>query len=170
LKPYPAPSTSESSTICIISEDYIDEALATVHGSRSGHLGYRATYLALCKQYPGHQVPQRLVAEYVAQCHVAQKIRLSLNAIVLTINVNHHRKRIGLDGLTITPMDKHGKCYVYLIVVAAIKLVAGYPVSEHSAINVAQSFYQFHVTYGHYDELTTDPDSDIMSDGVAIYL
>jgi len=67
-------------------------------------------------------------------------------------------------------MDKHGKCYVYLIVVAATKLVAGYPVSEHSAINVAQSLYQFRVTYGHYDELTTDPGSDIMSDGVAIYL
>ena len=67
-------------------------------------------------------------------------------------------------------MDKHGMCYVYLIVVTATKLVAGYPVAAHSALSVAQSLYSFRVTYGHYDELATDPGSDIMSDGVAMYL
>jgi hypothetical protein len=61
-------------------------------------------------------------------------------------------------------------CYVYLIVVSATKLVAGYPTSEHSALAVAQSLYSFRVTYGHYDELATDPGSDIMSAGVAMYL
>ena len=71
-------------------------------------------------------------------------------------------KRIGLDGVTITPIDKHGMCYVYLIVVTATKLVAEYPVDEHFALSVARSLYSFRVTYVHYDELTTDPDSDIM--------
>jgi len=28
-------------------------------------------------------------------------------SIVFTINVDHHRKRIGLDGVTIAPTDKH---------------------------------------------------------------
>jgi hypothetical protein len=67
------------------------------------------------------------------------KIRYTMNdkftSIVRTNNVDHHRKRIGLDGVTITPTDKHGICYVYLIVVSATKLVAGYPTSEHSAPN-----------------------------------
>ena len=61
-------------------------------------------------------------------------------------------------------------CYVYLIVVSATKLVAGYPTSEHSALAVVQSLYSFRVTYGHYDELATDPGSDIMSARVAMYL
>ena len=61
-------------------------------------------------------------------------------------------------------------CYVYRIVISATKLVAGYPVPEHSALYVAQSLYSFRVTYGHCDELATDPGSDIMSDGVAMYL
>ena len=91
-------------------------------------------------------------------------------SIVRTNNVDHHRKRIGLDGVTITPMDKHGMCYVYLLVVTATKLVAGYPVAAHSALSVAQSLYSFRVTYCHYDDLATDPGSDIMSDGVAMYL
>ena len=144
----PAPEAS----IAIIAKDDITSALDSVHGNRNGHLGYRATYLALCKQFPGYQ---RLVADYVAECPVCQKIRHTMNdkftSIVRTNNVDHHRKRIGLDGVTITPMDKHGMCYVYLIVVSATKLVAGYPTSEHSALAVAQSLYSFRVTYGHYD-------------------
>ncbi len=57
-----------------------------------------------------------------------------------------------------------------IVVVSHTKLVAGYPVPEHSALYVAQSLYSFRVTCGHYDELATDPGSDIMSDGVVIYL
>ena len=52
-------------------------------------------------------------------------------------------------------------CYVYPVVVSATKLVAGYPVPEHSALYVAQSLNSFRVTYGHYDELATDPGSDM---------
>jgi hypothetical protein len=74
-------------------------------------------------------------------------------SIVRTNNVD-------LDGVTIIPPDKYGMCYVYLIVVSATKLVAGYPVPEHSALYVAQSLYSFRVTYGHYDELATDPAVD----------
>ena len=62
----PIESAPESS-IVIIAKDDVTSALDSVHGNRNGHLGYRATYLALCKQFPGHQVPQRLVADYVAE-------------------------------------------------------------------------------------------------------
>jgi hypothetical protein len=46
----PAPESS----IAVIARDEITSALKSVHGSRNGHLGYRATYLAPCKQFPGH--------------------------------------------------------------------------------------------------------------------
>jgi len=93
----PIESAPESS-IAIIAKDDITSALDSVHGNRNGHLGYRTTHLVLCKQ-----VPQRLVADYIAECPVCVKKSIS---IVRTNNIDHHRKRIGLDGVTITPMDK----------------------------------------------------------------
>jgi len=164
----PSAESAPEISIAIIATDDISSALDSIHGSRNSQLGYRATYLALCKQFPGHQIPQRLVADYVAECPMSQKIHHSINdkftSIVRNIIANHHRKRIGLDGVTITPTDKHGICYVHLIVVSATKLVAGYPVPEH----LTQTLYSFRVTYGHYDELTTDPGSDIMPDGFSM--
>ena len=64
----PAPLLLPAADSAFLAKDDISSALDSVHGSRNGHLGYRATYLALCKQFPGHQVPQRLVADYVAEC------------------------------------------------------------------------------------------------------
>jgi hypothetical protein len=49
----------------------------------------------------------------------------NFTSIVHTNNVDHHRKRIGLDGVTITPMDKHGMCYVYLIVAGNSEMSVG---------------------------------------------
>jgi len=93
--PLPSADTAPENSIAILAKDDISSALDSIHGNRNGHLGYRATYLALCKQFPGHQVPQSLVADYVAECPVC-------TSIVRTNNVDHHRKRIGLNGVTIT--------------------------------------------------------------------
>jgi len=64
----PSAESAPENSIAIIATDDISSALDSVHGSRNSQLGYRATYLALCKQFPGHQIPQRLVADYVAEC------------------------------------------------------------------------------------------------------
>ena len=48
---------------------------------------------------------------------------------------------IGIDGLTITPVDIHGMAYAYVINVFATKLVAIYPTRSHTARVVAQSLY-----------------------------
>jgi hypothetical protein len=55
-----------------------DEALRTVHGGRMPHAGARRTYLGLCKYYPGHSIPYRYVADFVATCPVCQKDRLGM--------------------------------------------------------------------------------------------
>ena len=62
------------------------------------------TYLTLCKKYPGHQIPQRVVAEYVAECPECQKVRHSMNdrfqPLLRANHVDHHRQMIGIDKLT----------------------------------------------------------------------
>ena len=52
----PAADPAPENSIAFLAKDDISSAPDSVHGSRNGHLGYRATCLALCKQFPGHQV------------------------------------------------------------------------------------------------------------------
>ena len=108
----------------------------------------RKTYKVLCAKYPGHQIPQRLVAEYIAECPECQKIRHSMmndrfQPLLRANHVEHHRQMIGIDGLTITPADIHGMAYAYVIKVFATKLVAIYPTKSHNAQDVARSLYAF---------------------------
>ena len=97
----------------------IAEALRVCHKGTQGHGGMRKTYKVLCAKYPGHQIPQRLVAEYIAECPECQKIRQSMNdrfqPLLRANHVEHHRQMIGIDGLTITPADIHGMAYAYVI-------------------------------------------------------
>jgi len=125
------------------------------HKGTQGHGGMRKTYKVLCAKYPGHQIPQKLVAEYIAECPECQKIRHSMNdrfqPLLRANHVEHHRQMIGIDGLTITPVDIHGMAYAYVIKVFATKLVAIYPTKSHNAQDVARSLYAFRCTYGHYE-------------------
>ena len=79
--------------------------------------GMRRTYFTLCKKYPCPQIPQRVVAEYVAECPECQKIRHSMNdrfqPLLRANHVDHHHQMIGIDELTITPPDIHGMTYAY---------------------------------------------------------
>ena len=131
----------------------------------------RKTYKVLCAKYPGHQIPQRLVAEYIAECPECQKIRHSMNdrfqPLLRTNHVEHHRQMIGIDGLTITPADIHGMAYAYVIKVFATKLVAIYRTKSHSAQDVTRSLYAFRCTYGHYETVTR---CDLTAEGVHQYL
>ena len=70
---------TEQSTLALVTGDSIQEALDTCHKGPQDHGGMCRTYLNLNKRFPGHQIPQRVVAEYVAECPECQKIRHSLN-------------------------------------------------------------------------------------------
>lgn len=77
---------------------------------------------------------------------------------------------LGINGLTITPVDIHGKGYAYVIKVFATKLVAIYPTVTHTAIDVARSLYAFRCTYGHYEAVISDPCCDLTVECVQQYL
>ena len=48
-------------------------------------------------------------------CHQVSMNKDKYTSIVRTSNVDHHRKRIGLDEVIITPMDKHDMCLLLVI-------------------------------------------------------
>jgi hypothetical protein len=83
-----------------------------------------------------------------------------------TLKPPHRRKAVGVDTLTVTPPDKHGNEYVNVVVVHATKLVALYPSPDKSAKAMALALFRFFATYGVYEELLSDPGSDLTSDVV----
>lgn len=172
-----APAAIDNAAETVIAANASDEyrtpkeLFDAVHGGRMSHFGARRTWIALCKYFPGHGVPFRVIEEMVADCAVCQKDRLgmatSLKPIYRTLKSENKRKQVGVDGLRVTPADKHGNSYLVVLVVEASKLVDMYAFSEPTALNTALALFQFFTTYGVYEELISDPGSDLTSEVVA---
>ena len=132
-----------------------------------GHHGVRKTWLALNKHFPGHRIPIRLVEDFISRCAICQKHRLgmqdALTPVYRTLKPDSKRKRVGVDTLTIIPVDKFGNKYFTAIVVHSTKLVVFYPSASKDALSTAVALFQFFATYGVYDEMIS-PGSDLMSE------
>ena len=142
-----------------------EELLRKVHGGRMGHHGARVTWKLLNEHFPGlHRIPYRVVQEFVANCAVCQKDRLgmvdTLEPVVRNLKPVHKRSTVGVDTLTVTPMDKHGNCVVKVISNHFTKLVALYPAAANTALNTAVALFQYCCTYGLFDCLMSDPGSE----------
>lgn len=148
-----------------------EEVLGKVHGKRMGHHGARRTWMLLNEHFQGHHIPYRVVEEFVSKCAVCQKDRLGMTAtlkpVYRTLKTMVKRKMVGVDTLTVTPADKWGNQYITVIVVHATKLVGLYPSANKGAVDMATALFQFFSTYGVYENLISDPGSDLMSDVVA---
>jgi len=135
-----------------------------------GHHGSRRTWNQLNELYPGHRIPYLTVVEFVSSCAVCQKDRLgmsdALQPLYRTLKTDHKRKMVGMDTLTVTPPDKFGNKYINTVVVHATKLVGLYPCAEKTALNSALALFEFFATYGVYENLISDPGSDLTSEVV----
>ena len=147
-----------------------DELLHKVHGGRNLHYGARRTWLLLNKQYPGHRIPYRYVQDFISSCAVCQKDRLGmtdgLEPVVRHIKPPHQRSRVGVDRLTVTPADKSGNTTLIVIVEHFTKHVAVYPAKDYTAQSLAIALFQYFTTFGVFEEVWSDPGSDLMSDMV----
>ena len=147
-------------------EYYLDK----VHGGRNLHMGSRLTYKYLNKFFPGHKIPYRLVEGYVSTCALCQKDRLGMTEgiepLVRHIKPPWQRSRIGIDRLTVTPADERGNNTIIVIVEHWSKHMWGYPSHDYTAIAIATAIFVYMCTYGLFEELWSDPGSDIMSDVV----
>ena len=146
--------------------------LKKVHGGRMPHKGVRGTWLALNKHFPGHNIPFRVIVDFVSTCAWCQKDRLAMtnNIGPLTLHLKppHQRARVGVDRLTITPADENGNCNLVVIVDFWTKYVDLYPCKDYNAYSLATALFQYVCTNGLFDELWSDPGSDMTSEVVAL--
>jgi len=147
-----------------------EKLLAQVHGGRAGHPGVRKTYLAVKSSFPGNTITYAMVDDFVSTCPVCQKDRLGMTdafkPIYRTLKSADKRHAVGVDTLTVTPADKFGNQYINVVVVHATKLVALYPSATKTALDMALALFKFFATYGVYEQLLSDPGSDLMSEVV----
>ena len=147
-----------------------DELLRKVHGGRNLHFGARRTWLLLNKKFPGHRIPYRYVQDFISGCAICQKDRLgmtdNLQPVVRHIKPPHQRSRVGVDRLTVTPADKSGNNTLIVVVEHFTKHVAVYPAKEYTAQSLATALFQYFATFGVFEEVWSDPGSDMMADMV----
>lgn len=146
--------------------------LEKVHGARAGHHGERRTWALLNDVFPGHKIPYRVVADFVACCPICQKDRLGmmpmdmLPEIIRHHKVPHARHTVGVDTLTVTPADKFGNSYLIVVINLFTKFVSMYPAPDKSAETVARALLIHFASYGTFEHLVSDPGSEFMAEVV----
>jgi RNase H-like domain found in reverse transcriptase len=149
-----------------------EECLIQAHTGARFHRGASATYEALNKYFPGHGIPYALVNDYVKRCGICAKVRTGLQTTLVPITRNlqlpRNRRAVGWDDLTITPVDEYGNSNLSVFVDLTTGQTALYPRKDHSADSLLDNLFCFYATYGKYDEIHTDPGSDICSQAVEL--
>ena len=151
--------------------DALKDLLLRAHGGRQGHWGLSKTCKLLSELYPGHKIPVRIIADFIATCPICQKERLaathSITPLIRHLKPAHKRSRIGMDDLTITPVDKYGNGSITVIVNHYTKHVYGYATPPHpNEIQIAQCLFQYYTTFGRFEEIITDPASNYQAAAV----
>jgi hypothetical protein len=145
----------------------LEQMFSRVHGGRKFHPGTKVTWERLRDTFPGHSIPMKLVADMVASCPTCQKVRFgvenNLTSQNLTLKPPYYRKRVGIDTLTITPVDKFGNGLAIVIVEHFSKFVTIYPCPDHTAEHTARALFSHYVAYGKFEQVISDPGSDLMS-------
>ena len=145
--------------------------IATVHGMRNMHWGMLRCWQLLNERHPGHNISQRDITDYIRACPTCQKVRLSDTGYTIAPSVRNIKvplpwSRIGVDRLAISPVSKRGNNNIIVIVEIFAGVVHLIPASDYTAITLASALMKFIATNGLFDELSSDPGSDLMSDAV----
>jgi hypothetical protein len=146
----------------------VDQMFDSVHGGVNFHRGVIQTYKDLNKMFSGHKIPIRIIEDKVAECTTCQIARLGMGYKLpdenLRLKPDNYRQRIGVDTLTITPVDKHGNSCVICIVDHFSKFTGLYPAKGHSALEMAEACFLQYTRYGRFEEIYSDPGSDLTSE------
>ena len=146
------------------------ECIAKAHVVNRKHCGYRETRANLNKFFPGHRIPYRLVIDAVSACPVCQKARRGMLEMdthqpqVKNLKPPHRRSRVGVDTFHCSPPDKEGHVCVHVVVNHFTNFVALYPSKDHTAVGMAAALFRFFITYGTYDEIASDPGSNLTAE------
>jgi hypothetical protein len=83
------------------------------------------------------------------------------------VKPEHHRSAIGVDRLTISPPDDLGNSNVIIIVEKHSKFVHLYACKDYTAESLSDAMIRFFSENGLYEDLYSDPGSDLTSEAVA---
>jgi hypothetical protein len=161
------PALETLSAIAVASADPYDMC-RQAHDGRMGHPGIRRTWANLLRLFPGHRISAKLVQDYVSACPLCQKTRLGMTnnyqSLVLNNKVQYQRSTIGIDTLTISPADRQGNLYLFVIVNFFTNHVYGYASATKDAESMAAALFQYICTFGLCDYVRTDPGSEFTND------
>ena len=147
-----------------------EEMFKKIHGGRNFHMGARRTWIEMNKRFPGHKVSYRRIAEMVMECIVCQKDRNNqsdkIQPLIRHIKPPHWRARVGVDNLKVTPPDEKGNEHLIVVVDQFSRYLWGMPAKTYEAKTIASALFIYFTTFGIFDELWSDPGSDLMSDTV----
>ena len=144
-----------------------EECLRQVHNSRVGHMGGRTTWTRLNKQFPGHCIPYKEVAEFISTCPNCIKTRLGMKdalvPLVRNLKPPSSRSVIGIDAVQITPPGKDGHTHINVVINLYTKLVFLEPVKGVTALNLANTIWKYWSFFGHTDLVISDKGPDLNS-------
>lgn len=154
------------SMLGIQNADNVTKVLGQVHGKRSGHHGVRRTWKLLNKHFPGHRIPYKIVEDFIWNCAICQKFRLGMNdqleSIVRHLVVPNARSTVGVDYLSLEE-DRNGNIGCYVFRNFFTKWMGIYPSKDRSAESLALAIFWFSTTFGLFDNLASDPGSEMTS-------
>ena len=137
------------------------------------HDGARRTWNDLNEVFPGHGIPFAFVQDRVAACPTCQKTRLgmtgySLQPMTRHLKVPHTRSRIGVDRLAISPTSRSGCNNLIVIVESFSGYTNLFATKDYTAETLASCLLQYYGRNGLFEELISDPGSDLMSNVVKL--
>ena len=145
-----------------------EEMFTKIHGGRNFHWGARRTWIELNRRFPGHKISYRRLAEMIMECVVCQKNRNDMTSkiepLIRHIKPPHWRARVGVDNLKVTPADAAGNEHLIIVVDQFSRYTWGMPAKSYEANTIATALFIYFTTFGVFDELWSDPGSDLMSD------
>ena len=144
-----------------------EECLTAAHVFNRRHCSARVTRHNLKELFPGHRIHYNLVRDYVEECPVCQKNSRGmaptdvLRPVIYNLKPSHHRSVVGVDTFLVSPPDKLGRVCIHAVVSHFTFFVFLFPAKDNSARSMAAALFKFFITYGRYDEIVSDPGSNL---------
>ena len=147
------------------------ELIQLVHNGKKGHWGAYRTWAILNDTFPGHNIPFRVIQDFVQQCPICQKFNQpmrqnKLSSQYRTIKSMVFRKALGIDHVSVTPISE-GEYGGYKGITVIVNLFTGhaelYPYKESTATHDSICLHDYMSRYGRFDEIHTDPGTDFKS-------
>ena len=105
--------------------------------------------------------------EFGEECPICQKNSRGmappdvLQPLIYNLKPQHHRSVVGVDTFLVSPPDKLGHVCIHVVVNHYTSFVFLFPAKDNSAKSMAAALFKFFITYGRYDEIVSDPGSNL---------